>query len=195
MNAPPVVPLPTPRTPPAPRPALAEGERLVPTLVVAGGLTVLGDFLLWNHSRVSRGRSMSNRSPSPAAPAAADRVWRASFASVCRSSCCSRSSSASSPRAKRVAGAARASRDAPRRPGPRRSANRPARDGANSARTTLGGGLARTPVPNRPQRARPFRLGREAERPPLRREGVHDHQGLLPDAGRAGIRSMRAAGR
>ena len=31
-------------------PALAEGERLVPTLVVAGGLTVLGDLLLWNHS-------------------------------------------------------------------------------------------------------------------------------------------------
>ena len=50
MNAPPVVPLPTPQTPPAPRPALAEGERLVPTLVVAGGLTVLGDLLLWNHS-------------------------------------------------------------------------------------------------------------------------------------------------
>ncbi len=145
--------------------------------------------------RVSRGRSMSNRSPRPAAPAAADRVWRASFASVCRPSCCSRSSSASSPRAKRVAGAARASRDAPRRPGPRRSANRPARDGANSARTTLRGGLARTPVPHRPQRARSFRLGREAEQPPLRREGIHDHQGLLPDAGRAGIRSMRAAGR
>lgn len=30
--------------------ALAEGERLLPTLLAAGALTVLGDFLFWNHT-------------------------------------------------------------------------------------------------------------------------------------------------
>ena len=47
MNPPPAIPpLPIPATPPA----LAEGERLRPTLLAAGALTVLGDFLLWNHT-------------------------------------------------------------------------------------------------------------------------------------------------
>ncbi len=48
MNPPAVSPLPS--TPPAGTRALAEGERLPPTLLAAGALTVLGDFLFWNHT-------------------------------------------------------------------------------------------------------------------------------------------------
>ncbi len=43
MPPPPLPPLPV-----KPR-ALADGERLVPTLLAAGALTILGDFLFWNH--------------------------------------------------------------------------------------------------------------------------------------------------
>ncbi len=34
---------------PVPRPALAEGERIVPTLILAAGIVALGDFLFWKH--------------------------------------------------------------------------------------------------------------------------------------------------
>ncbi len=44
---PPPLPVPPPPVKPC---ALSEGERLVPTLLAAGGLVVLGDFLFWNHA-------------------------------------------------------------------------------------------------------------------------------------------------
>ena len=50
MNSPAVPPLPVPLALPVKPRALAEGERLVPTLLAVGGLAVLGDCLLWNHS-------------------------------------------------------------------------------------------------------------------------------------------------
>lgn len=53
MITPPALPapasLPLPRAVPA-RPALAEGERLLPTLVATGLLVLLGDFLFWNQA-------------------------------------------------------------------------------------------------------------------------------------------------
>ena len=50
MNPPALPPLPVPPALPVKPRALAEGERLVPTLLAVGGLAVLGDFLLWNHA-------------------------------------------------------------------------------------------------------------------------------------------------
>ena len=50
MNPPPLPALPTSLPLPAKPRALDEGERLLPTLLAAGALTVLGDFLLWDHA-------------------------------------------------------------------------------------------------------------------------------------------------
>jgi hypothetical protein len=45
-----VPPLPASAIPSVRPRALVEGERLLPTLIAAGALTVLGDFLFWNHT-------------------------------------------------------------------------------------------------------------------------------------------------
>ena len=50
MNSAAIPALPVSLARPAKPRALDEGERLLPTLVVAGALTVLGDFLLWDHA-------------------------------------------------------------------------------------------------------------------------------------------------